>query len=211
MLWSLTGLYMTAVHIDIIHGDHLLRERPPALFPAASLTDPLAAVAAVQGASAVRLATIEDGPVWIVEHEGGAALVDARTGRRREPPDEPRIRAIAQRLFAGDSRLASLRLIDELPGEIRGRKPPLWRAEFEGWNRPTFYLSPHTGELVTRRHELWRVFDFMWMLHIMDYDERENVNNTLLRVFTLGAVLVALSGAWMLLYAFPRRRRRAGK
>jgi hypothetical protein len=46
------------------------------------------------------------------------------------------------------------------------------------------------------------------MLHIMDYDERENVNNPLLRVFTWGAVLMALSGAWLLLYAFPKKKKR---
>ena len=99
-------------------------------------------------------------------------------------------------------------LINEVPGEIRGRKPPLWRADFDGWNKPTLYFSAQTGELLSRRHELWRVFDFVWMLHIMDYDTRDNVNNTLLRVFTWGAVAMALSGAWLLLYSFPRRRRR---
>ena len=25
VLWMLSGLYMTAIHIDIIHGDHLVR------------------------------------------------------------------------------------------------------------------------------------------------------------------------------------------
>ena len=74
--------------------------------------------------------------------------------------------------------------------------------------RFTFYLSPATGELVSRRHELWRVFDIVWMLHIMDYDERENVNNWLLRGFTWLAVLTALSGAWLLWFAFPRRRKK---
>ena len=32
------------------------------------------------------------------------------------------------------------------------------------------------------------------MLHIVDYDERENVNNCLLRAFTWDAVLMAFSG-----------------
>jgi hypothetical protein len=66
-----------------------------------------------------------------------------------------------------------------------------------------------TGELVSRRHELWRAFDFLWMLHIMDYKEREDVNNAILRVFTWGALLMALTGAWMLLYAFPKKKRKA--
>jgi hypothetical protein len=46
------------------------------------------------------------------------------------------------------------------------------------------------------------------MLHIMDYDERENVNNPLLRAFTWAAVLMALSGAWMLIYAFPKKKKK---
>ncbi len=49
---------------------------------------------------------------------------------------------------------------------------------------------------------------FVWMLHIMDYDERENVNNALLRIFTWGAVLMALSDIWLLFYSFHRRNKR---
>jgi hypothetical protein len=61
---------------------------------------------------------------------------------------------------------------------------------------------------VSRRHELWRIFDFLWMLHIMDYETRDNVNNWLLRGFTLLAFTTALSGTWLLWFAFPRRRRK---
>ena len=104
--------------------------------------------------------------------------------------------------------MRAVTLAHDLPSEVRGAKPPLWRADFDGWNKPTLYLSPETGELVTRRHELWRIFDFVWMLHIMDYEERENVNNWVLRTFTWAAVAMALSGAWLLLYNLPRRRRR---
>jgi hypothetical protein len=123
-------------------------------------------------------------------------------------PSEQQIRRLADHWFTGDEKLVKVALIHEVPGEIRSRKPPLWRADFDGWNKPTLYLSAQTGELLSKRHELWRVFDFVWMLHIMDYDTRDNVNNTLLRVFTWGAVAMALSGAWLLFYSFPRRRRR---
>jgi hypothetical protein len=61
---------------------------------------------------------------------------------------------------------------------------------------------------LSQRHELWRVFDFVWMLHIMDYEERENVNNTLLRTFTWGALLMALSGVWLLFYSFHRKKKK---
>ena len=69
----------------------------------------------------------------------------------------------------------------------------------------TFYVSPITGELSTRRHTLWRVFDFVWMLHIMDYDERENVNNKILRTVSILALLLVLTGIWYLYFRLDVR------
>ena len=204
VFWTLTGLYMTVVHIDIIHGDHLVRSQPKRSVSPSGLRDP-AALAAAAGADEARLVWLRGRPAYAL---GTAALVDARSGAAIAPPNEAEIRALARASYRGTEPIASARLITEIPGEIRGRKPPLWRVEFDHWNKPTFYLSPVTGEMLTRRHELWRAFDLLWMLHIMDYDERENVNNTLLRVFTWAAVLMALSGAWMLLYAFPKKKKK---
>ena len=207
VIWSLSGVYMTAVHIDIIHGDHLIRETRTRSADVSALLDP-AAFAARSGAESVRLAWIRERPAYVLPTETGEKVVDARSGSEIPPPSEAEIRSIAKATYAGKEEIASAELITEIPGEIRGRKPPLWRVEFDHWNKPTLYFSPTTGELLTRRHELWRIFDFVWMLHIMDYDARENVNNWLLRGFTWGAVLMALSGAWLLLYAFPKKKRK---
>ena len=211
LIWTLSGLYMTVVHIDIIHGDHFIRHAAARPIDPARLVDPLAAARAVPGADGVRLHWLLDRPTYIVSGKGGASLVDAATGERLPPPSETQVRQLADHWFTGDERLVKVSLIDRIPGEIRGRKPPLWRADFDGWNKPTLYFSPQTGELVSRRHELWRVFDFVWMLHIMDYETRDNVNNPLLRVFTWAAVVTALSGAWLLVYSFPRRKRRKAR
>ena len=211
IIWTLSGLYMTAVHIDIIHGDHFIRHAAARPIQPVRLVDPLAAARMVPGADGVRLHWLLDRPTYVVSSKGGASLVDAATGRRLPPPTEAQIRQLADDWFTGDEQLEKVSLIGSIPGEIRGRKPPLWRADFDGWNKPTLYFSPQTGELVSRRHELWRVFDFVWMLHIMDYETRDNVNNPLLRVFTWAAVVMALSGAWLLLYSFPRRKRRKAR
>jgi hypothetical protein len=205
-IWSVSGLYMTAVHIDIIHGDHFVRKIEPEPRLATDLISPLAAAQAAGGSSA-RLSPFLGRPVYVVGTENGDRLVDARSGRPLPPPSPDQIRRAAELRFAGPEKLIRLSLITEIPGEIRGRKPPLWRADFSGWNQPTLYFSPSTGELVSRRHELWRIFDFVWMLHIMDYDERENVNNWLLRGTTWLMVVTVLSGAWLLFFAFPRKRK----
>ena len=207
VIWSLSGLYMTAVHIDIIHGDHLVRQTPPRAADAGSMRDPLT-LAAANGAESVRLAWVRNQPAYVLRGENGDTVVDARNGRPVAPPTEAEIRSIAKSTYTGSEPIASAAIITEIPGEIRGRKPPLWRVEFDHWNKPTLYFSPATGELLTRRHELWRIFDFVWMFHIMDFDERENVNNTLLRVFTWGALLMASSGIWLLFYSFHRKKKK---
>jgi uncharacterized iron-regulated membrane protein len=207
VIWSLSGLYMTVVHIDTIHGDHLIRSLKRQPIDAQELADPLQ-VAAANQAQSLRLASMRGEPVYVVKNDIGEKAVDARTGRMVTMPTELEIREIATAIYTGSERIKSAELITEIPMEIRGRKPPLWRVEFDNWNKPTLYFSPVTGEPVSRRHELWRVFDFVWMLHIMDYDERENVNNGLLRTFTWAALLMALSGAWLLLHAFPKKKKK---
>jgi uncharacterized iron-regulated membrane protein len=207
VIWSLSGLYMTVVHIDTIHGDHLIRSVPSATVEPSDLSDPLKMISANR-ATGVRLAFVRDRPAYVLESPTGEKVVDASTGTPISPLTEGEMRSIARSTYTGTEAIASAKLITEIPSEIRGRKPPLWRVEFANWNKPTLYFSPSTGELVSRRHELWRVFDFVWMLHIMDYDERENVNNTLLRVFTWGALLMALSGVWLLFYSFHRKKKK---
>ena len=209
VIWTLTGLYMTAVHIDIIHGDHLIRQVDKQSIPVGSLISPAAAAQRVRQPERVRLASFLGKPVYVVEGAGAEIMVDAVRGRIVQRPNKDQVRQIALQRFAGNERLERLSLISEIPGEVRGRHPPLWRADFSGWNKPTLYISPWTGELTSRRHELWRVFDFVWMLHIMDYEERENINNLLLRGMTILALVTVLSGAWLLYFAFPRKRRKA--
>ena len=208
MLWTLTGFYMVAVHIDIIHGDNLVRSAAAQPFDLDGLAAPSRIVAAVPGVSELRLRRFSGRLVWRAETPEGARLFDARTAAPLPPLTEAQIREQARRIYTGDGKIVAVRLLTRAPQEMQARKPPFWQVEFEGWNRPTLYLSPQTGELISRRHALWRVFDFAWMLHIMDYDERTDVNNPLLRVATWSAFAMALTGAWLLIWSFPRRKRK---
>lgn len=208
LLWSLTGLYMVAVHIDIIHGDHLVRAPAADPVDVARLVSPARIVAAAPGTSEVRFQRLLDRPVWRAETPGGARLYDAITGTPLPALTKSQVEEQARRIYTGKGRIVATRLLVTAPLEMQSRKPPYWQVEFEGWSRPMLYLSPTTGELISRRHALWRVFDFAWMLHIMDYDERSDVNNPLLRVATWSTFAMALTGAWLLIWSFPRRKRK---
>ena len=50
-----------------------------------------------------------------------------------------------------------------------------------------FYVDAGSGEVVARRTRFWRVYDFMWGLHIMDLQGREDTHNP----WVVGFALVA--------------------
>jgi uncharacterized iron-regulated membrane protein len=208
VLWTLTGFYMVVVHIDHIRGDHLVRPAMATPFRTDQMVPPAGIVADHPEAREVRLQRLFGDPVWRVEAGASTFLIDAESGTRLPDLTEEQVRARALEIYTGSEPIAAVRLLSEAPMELKSRTPPFWQVEFEKWNRPVLYISPTTGELISKRHMLWRVFDFAWMLHIMDYENRTDVNNPLLRIATWSAVLLALSGAWLLFWSFPRKKRR---
>ena len=207
VFWTLSGLYMTAVHIDVIHGDRLVKAVAAPPIAVAGLVEPAHLAHLAPGLRSARLETQLGQPVYVVQAEDGPALFDARTAQKLSPLNAEQATARAQALFAEKGAVVRTDYLTKAPLEIQTRPVPIWRVEFEGAWKPTFYISPFTGELVSRRHDLWRTFDFVWMFHIMDYDDRQDVNNLLLRVFTWLAVATAGTGGWLLLYSFRRKRR----
>jgi len=65
------------------------------------------------------------------------------------------------------------------------------------------------GLVTARRNKTWRVFDFLWMFHIMDYEDRDDINNLLLRVLSIFGLATVISGylLWGFTSRFLRRRR----
>src|SRR3546814_10610290 len=80
LLWTLTGFYMVVVHIDTIHGDHLVRAPAAEAFDLAGLAPPSRIVATAHGVSEIRLQRFFGSPVWRAETPAGAKLFDVRSG-----------------------------------------------------------------------------------------------------------------------------------
>ena len=59
------------------------------------------------------------------------------------------------------------------------------------------YLDPFSEEIVAIRSNQWRIWDFMWGIHIMDWNERDNIGNVFLKIFSILALLSALSGIYL--------------
>ncbi|MBC7985348.1 MAG: hypothetical protein H7X93_01560, partial [Sphingomonadaceae bacterium] len=95
---------------------------------------------------------------------------------------------------------------DAAPLELR-RPRPSWRAEFADATR--VYIDAETGETLALRTRRWRVFDWMWGLHIMDLQTREDTSHPILIVFAALALLSVLIALAILPWRYIRRRPRA--
>ncbi len=62
----------------------------------------------------------------------------------------------------------------------------------------SFYVSGSTGELLEQRNDTWRLWDFFWMLHNMDYVNRTSFNHPMIVILGFAAVWLAITGLWLL-------------
>ena len=88
---------------------------------------------------------------------------------------------------------------DQSGSEYRGRALPLYKIEAlnEEDEKINVYLDPYSEKIVAIRSNQWRVWDFMWGIHIMDWNERDNIGNAFLKIFSILALLSALSGIYL--------------
>lgn len=205
LLWMASGLYMTAISIDVIHGDHLAHTHRPPLGDIAGLKAP--ADVGIASGESLRLKSWQGRPVYEVGKGAKARLVDARSGAVLTPLGRSTAQAIAQGLYQGDGGVESVTWLTRAPQEVGMRPAPMWRVRFADGVATTLYISPFTGERLATRHTLWRAFDVMWMLHIMDYRTREDIGNPLLRIAAGLGLLLTIAGLALSVWALRGRGR----
>ena len=81
----------------------------------------------------------------------------------------------------------------ERGSEYRGKKLPLYKVvSFSNEGKEiNVYQDPFSGEIVAIRSSQWRIWDLMWGLHIMDWVDRDNIDNLLLKIFSFIALSVS--------------------
>lgn len=212
LLWVMGGLVMSVLRLEEVRGDDRAAQRPvPALDAALPLLPPADILRRHGGApvTSLTLTMLLSQPVYRLKVGNEALLVDARSGEKLSPLAQAAAETIARADYSGSARVAAVEWVDTPALEYRGRPLPLWRVRFADDRNTALYVSPATGEVVARRNDLWRVFDFVWMFHIMDYRERENFNHPLLVSAAATTLLFVMTGLAMLVYSF-RARARAG-
>jgi uncharacterized iron-regulated membrane protein len=93
--------------------------------------------------------------------------------------------------------------------EYRQSPLPAWAVTMEHPTETTVYVAAEQGMVTKFRNNKWRTFDFLWMLHTMDYQGRDNFGNILLRLFSVIGLVTILSG--FALYFISSKRFKFGK
>ena len=78
--------------------------------------------------------------------------------------------------------------------EYRGRRLPIYKISTDTKDDINIYLDPITGDIAAIRSDSWRAWDLLWALHIMDYQDRDNINNILLKIFSVLALISSITG-----------------
>lgn len=218
VLWVLSGAVFVWLDLDDVHGDLEVRSQPPVRLEAGALSAPeAAAVAALERKEGRALAptrlllTTFGGRQARAVFEGGGGVpvgLVAADGSVLTPLDEAAARAVAVADYAPGHLVKSALLVEAAGGDYRGDELPVWRVEFDGPKQTRLYVSPRSGKVVARRNDRWRVFDFFWMLHTMDYRDRDDFNHPLIRAAALGALAVVLTGTLLLWQRFVPARRK---
>jgi uncharacterized iron-regulated membrane protein len=210
IFWVAGGLVMVSIPIERVRSEHHVREVAAPPLPAAVL--PLAEVAARTHTRPTRaeLRSTLRGPVWILRSgKGDPVTVSALTGAPLPAMTARQARAAAIAAYTGAGVPTRVEYLAEPPQET-GKPTPVWRVDFSDAERTTFYVSPQTAEVETRRSAVWRLYDFMWRLHILDFRDGENFNTPLLIGVTSLTLLLLVTGLILLVARLRRDWTRRG-
>ncbi|SNY94679.1 hypothetical protein [Flagellimonas pacifica] len=203
LLWTLGGLYFSWTNIDEIRGDNLKQSKPSLsisddfVSPSTFLNTGFTSEDNVQS---LELTTILTNPIYrvVLKTTDGVKvkLYNAKTGKQRLPLTEDEAVQIAKEGLKISANLTNVEYLTETGKhhEYRGRPLPAYAITFAKPANTTIYVSPEHGNIQTFRSNKWRVFDFFWMLHTMDYEGRDDFNNLLLRAFAFFGLFTIFSG-----------------
>ena len=204
LMWTLTGLIMVIKPIEEVRGNHLRLDVAQQALPAAlSYTVSLPA----DTAAPIRSVTtqIERGePTTRITYMDGTSARFLQDGTKMMPLSEAEARAIvAEGIRGGDKVVSTQRFAaDQVPFDFR-RPIPIWQVVLE--DETQVYVGTETGRIEAVRTKWWRTFDFMWGLHIMDLQTREDTSHPILILFAGLGVLGSLLGCILM---FRRRKAR---
>ncbi|MFT4940092.1 MAG: hypothetical protein ACI88A_003144 [Paraglaciecola sp.] len=190
---------MSAIPIDMVRGKHLLA-------PETKITSAqqITASAKINIAAWQKLewkTRLDQFVLKATDFDNNISWLSVSSGLLLDELSPEQIKNIAQARFTSTATVEQMALIQKPPFEVRHLSPPLYQVSFDDWIHTTFYLNPLSGEVQSVRSDLWRFYDFFWMLHIMDYQTRDDFNHPLVIAAAGVSLFFTVSGIVLLYFS----------
>ena len=213
LVWAISGTAMALLPMDDVAGGEKA-DRPAPAIPADGRAWPnIQHALANQPISRLSLRPLPQGQALEVMTSKGVRLFDASNGQPIRIDDKA-ARAIAGSAHPSDAPVTRVAALHELTLPVREHELPIWQVDFRDDVNSSYYVSATTGEILERRNDSWRWWDFFWMLHNMDYAKRTSFNHPLIIMVGFAMTWLAITGFWLLFrtmwkhdFAFLRRQR----
>ena len=205
LMWTISGLIMVSRPIEEVRGNHLRQPLEEQALPADTAITISVPKDATKPVRSVTTAMQSDSAVTTITYMDGSIERFGPAGEKLPQIGAVAARAIvADRIVGGDKVVSSTFFDnDDVPLDFR-RQMDVWQFVLE--DGTNVYVSRDTGDIAAVRTRFWRVFDFMWGLHIMDLKTRAKTHHPILVFFAALAVITAIFGTMLL---FRRRKTKA--
>ena len=200
VLWTISGAIMALLDMDKVGGHSAAAPVEAANAWPAALTPP-ERFGAVEG---LVLRRVLDRPVYELTAGGTTRLLDARTGQPLTI-DAATAQQVAAQAFHHEAAVTSVQRLEKANLEAREHAGPMWRVNFADEENSSAYVSAVTGRPLVSRGDTWRTWDFVWMLHNMDYVNRTSFNHPLIIFVAFGTLWMSFTGFYLLFKSFRRR------
>lgn len=203
-IWVSTGLFFAIFPIEQIRSEHRIKETPPPKLLGSDFIGLQAVLEQNPEIQKVRIEYSYNRPLIIGEIAKKKIGFDGKSGKTIAPIDSATAAKIANTYIQNPQKIKNTQIINDESTEYRGDLPA-WKIDFE--DNLSIYVAQNTGQVTARRSNLWRVYDFLWSLHIMDYKNHEDFNHPLLVIAASVAVLMAIFGLVLIPFRVKFRRR----
>ena len=186
LLWTISGIYFAFNKIELVRGEQYIIEDNPSALDIESLNI---------SSNTKGIEVFKRLNQWIVKVEmnAGFKYQDLLGNEVYELSPNQAIEVV--KLKTTLSPIDVIKINESSArSEFRGRSLPIYKIKTNSSDDSNVYVDVMSGKIVAIRSDSWRVWDFLWGAHIIDYRERDNINNILLKIFSILALLSSLSG-----------------
>lgn len=218
--WTLGGTFFVWSDMDQIHSD-LNRNPGKKIIELQNWESPSELIAnlsdeiKIDSILSLNVISLLDQPHYQIKYfnkgKSKTALVNAITGKLKAPLTKEEAEKIAMQVFSPPSEILKTEYLK--PGmvgthhEYRRRPLPAYAISFKHPSNTTVYVSTELGQVITLRNSNWRIFDFLWMMHTMDYKGRDNFGNILIKGFSILGMITIITG-FILFFKTQKKRRK---